>query len=58
MFESWQEVVANSGVTGFTAHDARLVAVMEVYSLTHILTFNTRHFDVFPGIIVVDPATV
>jgi hypothetical protein len=31
---------------------------MLVNGLTHILTFNARHFARFPGIAVLDPASV
>jgi predicted nucleic acid-binding protein len=43
--------------TNFT-HDAHLVAVMQVYSVAHILTFNTGHFKRFPGITVLDPLSI
>jgi hypothetical protein len=39
-------------------HDARLVAVMRVHSLTHILTFNTTDFIRYPAITVVHPRDV
>src|SRR5213083_2355518 len=36
----WHELVKTLGVTGFRAHDARLVAAMQCYGVTHLLTFN------------------
>jgi len=40
----------------------RLAAVCQVHAVTHLLTFNTRHFDrltpFIPSLSVVDPATV
>jgi predicted nucleic acid-binding protein len=45
-------------ITGKQTHNAHLAAVMEVHSVTNILTFNTSHFGRFPGIRVLDPDRV
>jgi predicted nucleic acid-binding protein len=58
IYEDWLTVITDSGATGFKAHDARLAAVMHVYGLTHVLTFNTGDFSKFADITVVDPASV
>lgn len=58
IYETWQDVVTAAGVTGVLAHDARLVACMQVYGITHVLTFNVRDFQRFPNITVIDPATL
>lgn len=62
IYPAWKELVKAAGVTGKQVHDARLVAICQVYGLTHILTFNTRHFarlvQFAPGLMVVDPASV
>ncbi len=52
----WQGLVETHGVTGFRAHDVRLVAAMQSYGITRLLTFNAGHFHGFP-ITVLDPAT-
>lgn len=44
VYEEWQQIVIDYTVSGVQVHDARLVAVMHVYGLTHILTFNTADF--------------
>src|SRR6266481_3136547 len=54
----WEELVIKHQVRGKQSHDARLVAAMKVYNLTHLLTFNTTDFKRYDGIIVVDPASV
>jgi len=54
----WEELVIKHQVRGKQSHDARLVAAMKVYNLTHLLTFNTTDFKRYDGIIVVDPAFV
>lgn len=50
----WQRLVKERQIRGFRAHDARLVAAMESYGITQLLTFNGEHFSTF-GITVVDP---
>lgn len=52
----WQALVEAHGVTGFRTHDARLVAAMQSYGITRILTFNVAHFSGLP-IIILDPAS-
>jgi predicted nucleic acid-binding protein len=53
---TWQRMVTTHGVLGKKSHDAHLVAVMQVYSMTNILTFNGSDFRRFPGLTVLDPA--
>jgi predicted nucleic acid-binding protein len=52
----WQALVESHGVTGFRAHDVRLVAAMQSYGISRLLTFNANHFRGLP-VTVVDPAT-
>ena len=56
VLEAWKRTVASLGVSGKQTHDAHLVAVMQVYAVASILTFNTAHFKRFPGITALDPA--
>ncbi|MGH7170619.1 MAG: type II toxin-antitoxin system VapC family toxin [Gemmataceae bacterium] len=62
IFPAWKTLVVALGVIGKQVHDARLVAVCHVHSITHLLTFNVAHFvrmaGFGPGIVVVDPASV
>lgn len=58
VFDEWQRIVATNRITGANVHDARLAAVMRVHAVTHILTFDTGDFARYPGVTVVDPATV
>lgn len=51
----WQELVEKHGVMGFRAHDIRLVAAMQSYGITRLLTFNTAHFRNLT-IAILDPA--
>ena len=58
IFPEWQRLVSHHDVKGKSAHDARLVAAMAVHGLAHILTFNGTDFVRYPGISVIDPASV
>ncbi len=58
VFITWQHLVTTHNVLGKNAHDARLVAAMLVHGVSHLLTFNVADFSRFPGITVLDPATV
>ena len=44
IYPAWKALVSAAGVTGKQVHDARLVAICHVYGISHILTFNVRHF--------------
>ena len=54
-FERWQQMVVSLGVSGKQAHDTHLVAFMQVYSVSSILTFNGTDFRRFAEITVLDP---
>lgn len=57
-FPNWLRLVSAEGVRGRQVHDARLVAVMEAHSITHLLTFNTNDFLRYSAITVVHPDDV
>ncbi len=62
IYPAWKALVQAAGVTGKQVHDACLVAICQVYGITHILTFNVRHFtrlvSFAPGISVVAPNSI
>jgi predicted nucleic acid-binding protein len=62
IFPAWKALVGGLGIIGKQVHDARLVAVCHVNTVTHMLTFNVSHFvrmaGFGPGLVVVDPASV
>jgi predicted nucleic acid-binding protein len=62
IYVAWKAIVGALGVIGKQVHDARLVAVCHVHSVTHLLTFNLSHFGRFaafgPGLVIIDPANV
>jgi predicted nucleic acid-binding protein len=53
----WQVLAETHGVTGFRAHDVRLVAAMQSYGITRLLTFNVAHFRGMP-VTIVDPVSL
>jgi predicted nucleic acid-binding protein len=53
--DRWHELVRAAGITGFRSHDARLVAAMQSYGVSRVLTFNTTDFQKL-GVTVLDPA--
>ena len=62
IYPAWKALVQSAGVTGKQVHDARLVAICHVYGVSHILTFNVRHFarmaSFGPGVVSIDPASI
>jgi predicted nucleic acid-binding protein len=51
----WERLVLECQVTGKNAHDARLVAVMNLNKIKKILTFNIGDFKRFREVQVLDP---
>ena len=45
-------------VVGRQIYDARLVAVMQAYGITHLLTMNPTHFRRFTSITVIEPKNI
>jgi predicted nucleic acid-binding protein len=53
----WHALVKTLRIGGFRSYDARLVAAMQSYGITRLLTFNADDFRDFP-ITLMDPASV
>jgi predicted nucleic acid-binding protein len=51
----WHALVRALGIKGYRSHDARLVAAMETYGISRLLTFNAEDFRDF-SISVVEPS--
>lgn len=58
IYPVWKSLVTQHSVSGRPAHDARIVAAMQVHGISHILTFNKDDFKCFPLVTVVTPAEV
>jgi predicted nucleic acid-binding protein len=53
----WLALVEAHRVTGFRAHDVRLVAAMQSHGIDRLLTFNVGHFRGLP-VTILEPASV
>jgi predicted nucleic acid-binding protein len=58
IYPVWESLVIQHRVSGKPAHDARLVAAMQVHGIASILTFDKSGFARYPGIEVIHPADV
>jgi predicted nucleic acid-binding protein len=58
IYPEWRRLVVAHSVSGVQVHDARIVAVMNVYGISNLLTFNGPDFSRYPGIHVVHPKDV
>jgi predicted nucleic acid-binding protein len=57
-FHLWKELLIAHSITGVAVHDARLVSVMLAHGISAIVTFNTRDFQRYAGIVVRAPSEV
>ena len=58
IFLEWERLVEQYKVIGRRVHDTRLVAAMNVHSVTHLFTFNTDDFKRYDEITIVNPKDV
>jgi|SRR6185295_8348637 len=56
IYDEWETLVSRHQVSGRNAHDARIVAAMNVHAISSILTFNGDDFKRYSAINVVSPA--
>jgi len=58
IYPAWKEMVADNKVQGVKVYDARLVAIMTVYAVESVLTFNTADFKRCSNITALHPSSV
>lgn len=58
VFPEWRQLVQLHQIQGVAVHDARLVAFMKVWRISHILTLNPADFRRYPGLVIVSPSDV
>ncbi len=58
LYDTWEKIVVAHDCKGKPAHDARLVAAMQLHGVSRILTFNTVDFTRYPWLTVLNPAAV
>ena len=57
-YQEWRQLIVCHAVVGSQAHDARLIASMNAYGISQLLTFNVEHFRRYQGITVIEPQRV
>ena len=55
VWETWKQIVQETGLTGLRVHDAYLAAVMIGHRIQTIMTMNTADFETISGVSVVEP---
>ena len=55
---AWKQLVRDHGVQGIKVYEARLVAIVRIYAVDAILTYNVADFRRYGGISAVQPAAV
>jgi predicted nucleic acid-binding protein len=58
LYAEWEALVGTHACHGRVSYDARLVAAMRTYGITRLLTFNGPDFSRFPGLTIIDPASL
>lgn len=58
VYDQWRGLLIGHLLTGLAVHDARLVAIMQAYDLTHILTLNGKDFARYPSVIAISPQDI
>jgi len=58
IYPEWKRIVADYKVMGVKVFDARLVAVMNVYGVRSILTYNTADVTRYTGLTILHPSDV
>lgn len=58
IYPEWKRVVEQHRVLGVKVYDARLVAVMNLYGVDTILTFNTGDFKRYAGMNALHPSAM
>jgi predicted nucleic acid-binding protein len=58
VYREWRKIGVQHAVSGVQVHDARLVAVMRVHSVSHILTLNVEDFRRYGEATAMHPRSV
>ena|SRR5579871_6258093 len=58
LYGQWLSLVSPQQIIGKNAHDARLVAAMQLHGIDKLLTLNGAHFQRYARIVVLAPQDV
>ena len=54
-WETWKQVIQETGLVGLRVHDAYIAAVMKEHQIETLMTLNVRDFQTIPGLTIVVP---
>ena len=57
LLDEWEKLVVAHDCKGKGAHDARIVAAMNIHGTKQLLTFNAKDFVRYAGVTVLDAAS-
>ncbi len=58
IYTAWKQIVAAHQVKGVKVYDARLAAIMSVYAIESVLTFNSVDFERFTNVRAIQPSSL
>ena len=58
VYSAWRRLIVDYNVHGVQVHDVRLAAIMQVYGVPHILTFNQADFMRYTHLQAIHPSHV
>jgi len=58
IYSAWKQIVAAHQVRGVKVYDARLAAIMSVYAVESLLTFNPADFERFASVRAIQPSSL
>ena len=58
IYGAWKQIVAVYKVQGVKVYDARLAAIMSVYTVESVLTFNSVDFERFTSVRAIHPSSL
>jgi predicted nucleic acid-binding protein len=58
IYTTWKEIIRDHKVQGVKVYDARLVALMNVYAVDSLLTFNDADFKRYSVVTAIHPSSI
>ncbi len=58
IYTAWKQIVTAHKVKGVKVYDARLAAIMSVYAVESVLTFNSVDFERFTNVRAIQPSSL
>ncbi len=58
IYTAWKQIVAAHKVKGVKVYDARLAAIMNVYAVESVLTFNSADFERYSNVRAIHPSSL